>query len=152
MIDQHDPTPSGDTDQYAVVAEPVWELARRDYLAGLSSSEVCERYGLARSTLHARAAREGWRRKDQPPRTVTPFIHVTGDLAEATFFDLSEMAVLRLRQSILSGRAKEAAGWLAMIRELRSESFTHDPPLTDELDSLDSLDRSSAGPAQAAQP
>ncbi len=116
-----------ETDVYHVQPRPVWEAAREDYLRGSSSTEVCRRYGLSRSTLHARAAREGWRRSDQPMREVGPYINLTGDLEEASFFDLSEMAVMRLRRAILSGRAQEAAGWLAMVRQLRHESTYHDP-------------------------
>lgn len=156
-----EPSPDSPAETYAVLPETVWEAARRDYLKGESSTDICRRYGLARSTFHARAAREGWRRMDQPQRTVSPFIELEGDMNDLGFFDLSEMAVMRLRQAILSGRSTEAAGWLAMVRQLRDEGVAHDPPAgwddnegpAPNLDSLDKLDRSSGvQPPQPANP
>ena len=127
-------------------------IPRRRY-----STDICRRYGLSRSTFHARAAREGWRRRDQPERTVTPYIAVTGDLDEASFFDLSEMAALRLRQAILSGRPADATGWLGLVRALRHESEYHDPGPEwfqdgSDLDSLDKLDSPDSSPDQPENP
>ena len=145
------------TDSYGIHSQPVWDQARSDYLDGQSSTDICHRYGLSRSTFHARAAREGWRRRDQRQRTVTPYIAVTGDIDEASFFDLSEMAALRLRQAILSGRPTEATGWLGLVRELRHESEYHDPGPEwfqhgADLDSLDKLDSPDSSPDQPPNP
>ena len=145
------------SDSYGIHSQPVWDQARLEYIDGQSSTDICRRYGLSRSTFHARAAREGWRRRDQPARTVTPYIAVTGDIDEASFFDLSEMAALCLRQAILSGRPTEATGWLGLVRELRHESEYHDPgpewfQHDADLDSLDKLDSPDASPDQPENP
>ena len=47
-------------------SQATWDLARRDYLAGDSRTQVCDRYGLSPSTFTDRAAHEGWR--ISPPR------------------------------------------------------------------------------------
>ena len=157
--------PTTPTDIYSAHPIPVWEAAREEYLRGESSTDICRRHGLARSTFHARAAREGWRRMDQLPRTVTPFIRLTGEVQDLEFWDLSEMATMRLRQAVMSGRSADAAGWLTMVRQLRQESIEFDPPSgwqeeetlqSDKAhqqlirDSLDALDQSSTSPASPA--
>lgn len=157
MTDTPLSSPPDAEDRYSVHPQPVWDQARQDYLDGECSTDICRRYGLARSTFHARAARQGWRRRDQPPRTVTPVISIDGDIDEASFFDLSEMATMRLRLAILSGRSSDAMGWLGLIRQLRDESTYHDPPPEwfqdgSDLDSLDKLDSLQRSPAQPANP
>ena len=44
----------------------VWDAVRADYLAGLPAHECCRRHGVTIAALRARAARNGWRRIDQP--------------------------------------------------------------------------------------
>ena len=139
MTDDPDHPPSL---AYAVRSEEVWTRAREDYLRGDSASTVCERHGLARSTFRGRAARDGWRRADQPDHVRTRHIAVIGDLNELTFFDFSQMAYMRLRDSLLTGRAGECEGWLRLHNALLSASFDHDPPTGWDLDRSDYLDRS----------
>ena len=47
---------------HRVHPQETWDLARADYLAGLSGPAVCARYGLGLAALRKRAAAGGWRR------------------------------------------------------------------------------------------
>lgn len=44
--------------------DTVWTWAREDYATGYTAAAICQSYGLAKSTFHARAKHEGWRRAD----------------------------------------------------------------------------------------
>ena len=46
--------------------DEVWGRVREDYLSGLPGIEVCRRHGVGLTAMRNRAAREGWRRTDQP--------------------------------------------------------------------------------------
>src|SRR5690606_13376160 len=48
--------------------DEVWARVREDYLSGLSAPACCRKHGVGLTALRDRAAREGWRRADQPWR------------------------------------------------------------------------------------
>ena len=134
-----------------------WDLARRDYLAGHSGPDVCARYGLGLATFRGRAAAGGWRRVDQPAPIPAAPIEVDGDLYEAGYFDLAEMAAIHLREAIVNGRATEAATWLRIHLRLHEESAAEDAALraerrNDEMDGLDELDGVFSGPGSTLSP
>jgi hypothetical protein len=101
----------------------IWDMARSDYLAGLSGPSVCARYGLGLAAFRKRAATGGWRRIDQPaPAPMTP-LQIDGDLEEADYFDLAEMSAIHLREAIVNGRIGEATAWLRL--HLRLHDVSH---------------------------
>ena len=122
----------------------IWELARRDYLAGLSGPSVCARYGLGLAAFRKRAANGGWRRIDQPAPMPAAPLQIDGDLDEADYFDLAEMSAIHLREAIVNGRIGEATAWLRL--HLRLHDVAHEERClsratgADEFEDLDSVD------------
>jgi hypothetical protein len=109
-------------------APDLWALARADYLAGGSATEVCERHGLSVSTLRWRARNEGWRRTDFCESPIdTPFAAPDDDGKEeddidwngkAPASDLAISAWLHAQTAIRRGRMIEARGWVRLHRDL----------------------------------
>ena len=99
----------------------VWDAVRADYLAGLSASECCRRHGVGMTSLRDRAAREGWRRSDQPwtpPDALDPWdegveleAEVGGDLDKVGFNQLAYVAHRRMMRAVMRGDATEALRW-----------------------------------------
>ena len=116
--------------------EEVWAAVRVDYLAGMSAPEVCHRYGVGLTAMRTRAAREGWRRADQPwtPRgRLDPDdegtaleARVGGDLDRVDLRDLTWIAHRRMMRAVMRGEAVEALRWRRVHRAMEEES--------DELD------------------
>ena len=104
-----------------IAPDAVWERARADYLAGLPAPQVCRRHGVGLSTLRDRAAREGWRRVDQPwtpPDRLDPDdegraleLSVDGDLDRVDPRQLSWVAARRMMRAVMRGDAVEALRW-----------------------------------------
>ncbi|WP_125255596.1 hypothetical protein [Brevundimonas fluminis] len=104
-----------------IAPDAVWAQARADYLAGLSAPQVCRRHGVGLSTLRDRAAREGWRRVDQPwtpPDRLDPDdegraleLSVDGDLDRVDPRQLSWVAARRMMRAAMRGDAVEALRW-----------------------------------------
>lgn len=124
-----EPTPATPADGQGRRSAPdaVWAEVRADYLAGRSGPEVCRRHGVRLSTLRDRAAREGWRRADQPwtpPNRLDPWdeglqleASVGGDLDEIEPRELSFVANQRMMRAVLRGHAAEALRW-SRVREI----------------------------------
>ncbi|ADL00261.1 hypothetical protein [Brevundimonas subvibrioides] len=105
------------------VAAPqaVWAQVREDYLAGRSASECCRIHGVGLTALRGRAAREGWRRADQPwtpPTRLDPWDEgvaleerIGGDLDRVEFGSLAFVAHRRMMRAVLRGDAMEALRW-----------------------------------------
>ncbi|MFN3669102.1 MAG: hypothetical protein ACK4VY_07315 [Brevundimonas sp.] len=101
--------------------DEVWAAVRTDYLAGMSAPEACRRYGVGLSALRARAAREGWRRADQPwtpPNRLDPDdegaeleARVDGVLDRVDLPDLVWVAYRRMLRAVVRGQAVEALRW-----------------------------------------
>jgi hypothetical protein len=129
---------------HRVHPQETWDLARADYLAGLSGPAVCARYGLGLAALRKRAAAGGWRRIDYPrPMPVMP-IEVDGDIDEASYLDLALMAEMHLRDAIINGRATEAATWMRIhFRILEADDpvpFDDPEPGAEALGEVDGVD------------
>lgn len=131
----------------------IWDLARRDYLAGHSGPAVCARYGLGLTSFRNRAAAGGWRRVDQPAPMPAGPIEVDGNLDEASYFDLAEMAAIHLREAIVNGRSTEAATWLRIHLRLHEESAAEAAAMRDDdLDELNELDGVFSGAESTLSP
>ncbi|MGV3578194.1 hypothetical protein [Brevundimonas sp.] len=99
----------------------VWEAVKADYLAGLSGPDCCRRHGVTLSALRDRAARQGWRRSDQPwvsAQSLDPHDEgrmleekVYGNLDLIEWSDLSEVADGRMMRAVLRGDAAEFMRW-----------------------------------------
>ncbi|MDP3803418.1 hypothetical protein [Brevundimonas sp.] len=111
--------------------DAVWAAAREDYLAGMSGPEVCARHGVRLTALRDRAAREGWRRIDQPwaPRNrldpndegVELEARVGGDLDKIELCELSDVAFRRMMRAILRGDAMGALRWRRVQAVMEAE-------------------------------
>ncbi|MDI6623515.1 MAG: hypothetical protein QME55_02190 [Brevundimonas sp.] len=133
-----------------------WERARDDYLAGLSGPAVCARYGLGLAAFRKRAATGGWRRIDQPAPMPSGPIELDGDIHEADYFDLAELAAIHLREAIVNGRAAEAAAWLRIHFRL-DEAAVQEAALRrelgdDEVDEVDGIDPVFSAPGSTVTP
>jgi hypothetical protein len=101
--------------------DEVWARVKADYLAGLSAPACCRRPGVGLSTLRSRAAREGWRRSDQPwtpPNDLDPWDEgveleerLGGDLDRVELHELAWVAYRRRMRAVLRGHAAEALRW-----------------------------------------
>jgi hypothetical protein len=114
-----------------IAPDEVWDQVRADYLAGMPAARVCRRHGVGLTTLRERAAREGWRRVDQPwtpPDRLDPDDEgraleqsVDGDLDRVELRQLSYVAARRMMRAVMRGDAVEALRWrrvrLAMDEE-----------------------------------
>jgi hypothetical protein len=165
-----------------VAPEAVWAEARADYLEGMSAAQVCARHGVGRTALRTRAAREGWRRRDQqwtPPTRLDPWDEgraledkVGGDLDRVEIRELAFVAHRRMLRAVMRGDAAGALRWRRvglvmdeveaeserMIEEDEARWFHRDDAgeaeAGSEADSSASLDHifGSASTAPASQP
>jgi len=121
-----------------------WDRARDDYLAGLSGPAVCARYGLGLAAFRKRAASGGWRRIDQPAPMPTGPIEFEGDVNDAGYLDLAEMAAIHMREAIVNGRSGEAAAWLRIHLRLDEASLQEaargEGPGYDDVYEVDEID------------
>lgn len=111
------PPPADAPAGHAIHSPETWAMARRDYLAGDSAPQVCDRYGLNESTFSDRARREGWRKCDQPDPPPLP----DDDPEDGEPVDcaaLAEDALVRVRRALRRGRAAEAASWMRLHEKL----------------------------------
>lgn len=102
---------------YAPRSDDTWDHARRDYLDGDSAEQVCDRYGLKVSTLRDRAARQNWRKCDQPDPPPLPDDDPEAD-QPVDCAALAEDALIRVRRALRLGRASEAASWMRLHEKL----------------------------------
>ncbi|WP_426041950.1 hypothetical protein [Brevundimonas sp. TWP2-3-4b1] len=120
-----------------VVPEEVWETVKADYLAGLSGPDCCRRHGVSLSALRNRAAREGWRRSDQPwipPQSLDPWDEgrileerICGNLDLIEWGELSGVAEGRMMRAVLRGDSAEFMRWhkVAEIIDVREAELRH---------------------------
>ncbi|WP_298158535.1 hypothetical protein [Brevundimonas sp.] len=104
-----------------VAPDEVWDTVKADYLAGLSGPDCCRRHGVSLSALRNRAAREGWRRSDQPwipPQSLDPWDEgrlleerIFGNLDLIEWGDLSGVAEARMTRAVLRGDPAEFMRW-----------------------------------------
>lgn len=119
---------------YSRISEDRWDAIQRAYAAGEPGASVCRRFGLARSTLYARARDEGWLRQDQDQYQdqTEPLDHgfeADGadepvDLEAETAAGLCDYGLLagharvRMQRAILAGRGVEAGRWMRLHAQL----------------------------------
>lgn len=120
--------------------DAVWLRVRDDYLAGMSAPDACRRHGVGLSALRARAAREGWRRIDQPwappPNALDAEDEglkledrVGGDLDKVELCELSFVAHRRMMRAVLRGDATAALRWRQVMRAMDEEEAEMDRAL-----------------------
>jgi hypothetical protein len=122
---------------WRTLTDAEWDIVRRDYLAGVSARDLCDRYEIGLSTLRLKARQGGWRRVDRPADVelfpdggpseasgvedaAAPYDSVAADVE-----DWSDMAVgarLRLRRAIQAGRPAEAASWMRLHERLSARA------------------------------
>lgn len=111
--------------------DSVWAAVRADYLSGMPAAEVCRRHRVGRSTLRDRAAKEGWRRADQPwppPARLDPDDEgaalsdsVGGDVDRLGLQSMCSLVRRRMMRAILRGDAPEALRWRRVHAGLYAE-------------------------------
>jgi hypothetical protein len=110
----------------ATYPDTSWTRAKADYLAGATAEGVCERYGLARSSFHARARAEGWRLKDLGERRAEP----VDDLAELEpappTLEMAQQAWRRAAEAIRLGKPYQARTWMKLSAELKAAARQED--------------------------
>ncbi|MBB5741375.1 hypothetical protein [Brevundimonas aurantiaca] len=115
---------------YSRISEDRWDAIQRAYAAGEPGASVCRRFGLARSTLYARARDEGWLRQDQDQTEPLDHGFEAGeadapvDLEAETAAGLCDYGLLagharvRMQRAILAGRGVEAGRWMRLHAQL----------------------------------
>ena len=120
--------------------DEVWAQVRDEYLAGWSAPECCRRHGVGLTALRERAAREGWRRADQPwtpPDRLDPWdegveldLRINGDLDRVDLEELGYIAHRRMMRAVMRGDAVEALRWrrvqLTMVEVEAEEAREHE--------------------------
>ena len=101
------------TDTATHTPDDAWAMAREMYLNGATGSHVCRRFGFSASTFWARAAREGWLRKDNP-EAVVDAEPLDPDAPAATATASRDKAWQRFSRAVEQGRATEAQRWLGV--------------------------------------
>lgn len=137
--------------------DAVWARVRDDYLSGVTARVACRRHGVRLSAMRARAAREGWRRMDQPwapppdrldARDEGALLEdrVGGDLDKIGFCDLSFVAYRRMMRAALRGHAAAALRWRRVMRVMDEE----EAEMERDLSRNEALQRDRAGWAELA--
>lgn len=103
---------------YAGLEGNVWDHARREYLAGVKATHICQRYGMSLSSFRMHARAGGWRRMDQPACDVLPEAGEYHPDDDVDFADLADEAFLNIRRALGMGRASEASTWLRVYDKL----------------------------------
>lgn len=137
--DASDDTPEGspqDRNGYRIRSEAVWDRVRRDFLAGDTAAAVCDRHDVSLGAFKSRAAREGWRRSDQPdPEPVD--LDAEPAVATDDLKTLVAQALVRIRRAVERGRAVEAGRWLRVHAQLTRLTGEAPPTPVRAPDTLD---------------
>lgn len=116
---------------YIMVADTTWELARADYLGGMTARQVADRHGIGLHNLRQTMARKGWTKRalaearatggpGGPPVTVAALAAGADAGAggkAAGGGDLLEAVLTRARTALTGGRGGEASALLKATRE-----------------------------------
>lgn len=95
-----------------------WDHARREYLAGVKATTICQRYGMSLSSFRLHARVGGWRRMDQPQCDILPEAGEYHPDDNVSFADLADEAFLNIRRALGMGRASEASTWMRVYDRL----------------------------------
>lgn len=103
----------------------MWDHARREYLAGVKATHICQRYGMSLSSFRLHARVGGWRRMDQPACDALPEAGEYHPDDDVSFADLADEAFLNIRRALGMGRASEASTWLRVYDRLADRARPH---------------------------
>lgn len=149
--------------------QAVWDQAREAFLGGATAAEVANQIGVSERSLQRRAAREGWRRKDQPLRSLpnlpppdpddpddplNQFMAVTHRgrtemLIDPTLEAYVSFAFRRSAEAAALGRMSEALGWARLFTTLQRGSALL--PVPDQGGTTPDMLRAAYGHALRAQ-
>lgn len=112
---------------YLMVSPPTWELARADYLGGMTAQQVADKHRIGLHNLRQTMARKGWTKRaladaraaagpGGPPVTAATLAAAEPGLA-AGAGDLLEAVMGRARAALTGGRGGEASALLKATRE-----------------------------------
>ena len=115
----------------------MWDQARREYLAGVKATSICQRYGMSLSSFRMHARVGGWRRMDQPTCEAPPEFGEYHPDDNVGFAELADQAFMNIRRALGSGRAAEALTWMRLYDTLadraRAEVMADLPDITPPL-------------------
>lgn len=103
----------------------IWAHARREYLAGVKATHICQRYGMSLSSFRLHARVGGWRRMDQPTCDAPPEPGEYHPDDNVSFAELADEAYLNIRRALGTGRASEASTWLRVYERLADKARAH---------------------------
>lgn len=96
----------------------MWDHIRREYLAGVKATLLCQKWGISLSSFRMHARAGGWRRVDQAVCEVPPEFGEYHPEDNVSFADLADQAFLNIRRAMGSGRAAEASTWMRVYERL----------------------------------
>ena len=146
---------------YSRISEDRWDAIQRAYAAGEPGASVCRRFGLARSTLYARARDEGWLRQDQAEAEPLDYgfdpdgADAPVDLEAETAAGLCDYGLLagharvRMQRAILAGRGVEAGRWMRLHAQLTAMAQAEAAAKAEAEAQTQSPPSAQAGPAPA---
>jgi len=114
---------------YLMVADTTWELARADYLGGMTAQAVADKHNIGLHNLRQTMARNGWTKRalaearavagpGGPAVTVPPAAPAApAAAAPEPWGELLAGVLGRARAALLAGRGGEAAALLKATRE-----------------------------------
>ena len=147
--------------RHAPAPDAVWAVVRETYLSGLTARETCRRHGVGLSALRDRAAREGWRRADQPwtpPNRLDPDDEgvvleeqISGDLDKVELCQLTFIAYRRMLRAVMRGDAVEALRWRRVRLALDEEEAEMERMMA-QAESLRTFLQTSADPDSPDSP
>ncbi len=149
---------------YSRISEDRWDAIQRAYAAGEPGASVCRRFGLARSTLYARARDEGWLRQDQDQTEPLDYgFEADGadepvDLEAETAAGLCDYGLLagharvRMQRAILAGRGVEAGRWMRLHAQLTAMAQAEEAMKAETEAQTLSPPSAEAAPAPAPKP
>lgn len=121
---------------YRVRSPEIWDMARKDYLAGEPARVVCRRYDLGLSAFRVRARKAKWRREDQDdPDLYDPALELE-TVEDLAFSDMADTARRRLQLALMDGEATEAQRWLRVFETLSALAAEAPPAQTDDVHPL----------------
>jgi hypothetical protein len=111
---------------YTMVSPATWELARADYLGGMTAAAVAKKHAIGLHNLRQTMARKGWTKRALAearavagpggPAVTAPTVAAETDFAAAGG-DLLEAVMARARAALTGGRGGEASALLKATRE-----------------------------------
>lgn len=111
---------------YLMVSPPTWDLARADYLGGMTAKAVADKHHIGLHNLRQTMARNGWTKRaladararagpGGPPVTVPAAPAAAAGVDDST--DLLEAVLRRARTVLTAGRGGEASALIKATRE-----------------------------------